>query len=70
MAGQDGQGAVDLFGQHGLRERVWQGHGPEREQKVGAGAGLGGPAVCGADSGNNLLAAGVAQYGKAVGELL
>ena len=49
MAGEDGDRAVDLLGEHDAGELVGKGDESEREQEVGALAGGVGPAVGRAD---------------------
>jgi len=68
VAGEDGEGAVDLFGEDGAGEFVGQGDGAEGEDKAGAGAGGGGPSVRGADGEDDGLGAGVAEAAEVSGE--
>ena len=60
MAGEDGEGAVDLLGEDEAGEVVGQGDEAEGEQEVGAGAGQRGPAVSGTDGKDEVLRGGVA----------
>jgi hypothetical protein len=69
VAGEDGEGAVDLLGEDGAGELVGQGDGAEGEDEVGAGAGGGGPAVGGADGEDEGLGAGVAEAAEVGGEV-
>ena len=69
VAGEDGEGAVDLFGEDGAGELVGEGDGAEGEDEGGAGAGGGGPAVGGADGEDDGLGAGVAQAAEVGGEV-
>jgi hypothetical protein len=68
VAGEDGEGSVDLFGENGAGEFVGKGDGAEREDESGAGAGGGGPAVGGADGEDDGLSAGVAEAAEVGGE--
>jgi hypothetical protein len=61
MTGEDGESAVELFGENYASEFVGQGYGAEGEQKIGAGTGLGGPSAGWTDGENEGLRAGVAQ---------
>ena len=61
MPGQNGAGAVELFGEDDAGEFMGEGDGAEGEEEVGAGAGGGGPAISGADGEEELLDAAVAE---------
>jgi hypothetical protein len=68
VAGEDGEGAVELLGEDYAGEFVGQGDESEREEEVGSGAGVGGPAVGGADGEDEALGALVAKTADAGGE--
>jgi hypothetical protein len=68
VAGEDGEGAVDLFGENGACEFVGQGDSAEGEYEAGAGAGGGSPAIVGADGEDERLGAGVAEAAEVGGE--
>ena len=68
VAGEDGEGAVELLGKDDTGEFVGQGDESEREEEVGAGAGVGGPAVRRADGEDEPLGAVVAETADAGGE--
>lgn len=68
MAGEDGAGAVDLFGEDDAGELVRQGHLAEGEKELRFGAGVFGPAIRGADGEENLLSAVVAELAEMGGE--
>jgi hypothetical protein len=70
MPGQDGQGAVDLFGQYNAGELVRQGHAAEGKEKVGALACGRGPSVGGTDGKYEALGALIANPPDVCGELL
>ena len=61
VAGEDGEGAVDLLGEDGAGELVRQGDAAEREEQVRAAAGLGRPAVRRTDGEEDGLRAGVSE---------
>jgi hypothetical protein len=69
VAGEDGEGAVDLLGGDGAGELVGEGHAAEGEGAGGFGAGDGGPAVGGADAEEDALGAFVAEAGEVLREL-
>jgi len=69
VAGEDGEGAVDLFGEDDLRELMRQGDAAEGEEEVGAGAGGVGPTVGRADGEDEALGSGVAVPPDGSGEL-
>jgi len=70
VAGEDGEGAVDLLGEDEAGEVVGQGDEAEGEQEVGAGAGQRGPAVGRADGEDDALRAGIAEADEVFGEVL
>ena len=70
MAGEDGEGAVDLLGQDGTGEFMGQGDVAEGEDKAGACACGGGPAVGGTDGEDDGLRAGVAEAAEVGGEVV
>src|ERR1039458_9644904 len=53
VAGEDGEGTVDLLGEDDASELMGQGNVTEREDEAGAGASGGWPAVVGADGTDN-----------------
>ena len=69
MAGEDGEGAVDLLGEDGAGELMGQGDGAEGKGEAGAGEGGLGPAVGGTDGEDDGLRAGVAEAAEAGGEV-
>ena len=69
VAGEDGEGTVDLLGEDDASELVRQGDGAEREGEGGAGVGGGGPAVVGADGKHHGLRAGVAEAAEVGSEV-
>lgn len=69
MAGEDGEGAVDLLGQDDACQLVGEGDAAEGEQKVGASASHVGPSVGGADGEDEMLRPGVAKMADGLGEL-
>jgi serine phosphatase RsbU (regulator of sigma subunit) len=60
MAAQSGEGAVDLFSQHGAGKFVGKGHGREGEQEIRAGAPFGGKAIMAAEKEDEVAAEGFA----------
>jgi hypothetical protein len=70
VAGEDGEGTVDLLGEDDASEFMRQGNVAEREDEAGAGASGGGPAVVGADGEHDGLRAGVAEAAEVGGEVL
>ena len=68
MAGEDGEGAVDLLGEDGAGELMGQGDGAEGESEAGAGVRGGRPAVGGTDGEDEGLRAGVAETAEVSGE--
>src|ERR1700735_3937058 len=70
MSGDDGQGAVDLFGEDDAGELMRQRHRPEGEKQVSAGAGGNGPSVRGTDGEHEILGAGVAKTADLGGKIL
>ena len=70
VSGEDGEGAVELLGEHDAGQLVGKGHGAEGEQQVGALACFRRPSVCGADGEVEMLRAAVALAPKPRGELL
>jgi len=48
VAGQDGVGTIQLFGEHRAGQEVGPGCGAEAHDEIGCCAGLGDVAVCGA----------------------
>lgn len=70
VTGEDGEGAVDLFGEDGAGEFVGQGDEAEREDKAGVAAGGVGPSVVGPDGEDYRLRAGVAETAEVSGEVL
>ena len=69
MAGEDGEGAVELLGENDAGELVRQGDGAEGEQEIGAGAGLAGPTVGGTDGEDEIPRGGVAVAAEKRGEV-
>ncbi len=69
MAGQDGQGSVDLFGEDDAREFVRQSNWAEREQHGGPCAGSLRPTVSRADGEDQMLNAGIAEPADVCGEI-
>jgi hypothetical protein len=69
VAGEDGEGSVELLGEDYAGEFVGQGDESEREEEVGAGSSVGGPAVGGADGEDEALGAFVAETADAGGEV-
>jgi hypothetical protein len=71
VAGEDGGGAVELFGEDEAREGMGEGEGAEGEKQVGAGAGGVGPAVGRTDGeedvGPAFIAAGAEPGGEGFG---
>jgi len=55
VAGEDGGGAVELFGEDEASDCVGVGEGAEREDEFGAEESVGGPAVGGADGEDDVL---------------
>jgi hypothetical protein len=70
VAGEDGEGAVELLGEDDAGQLVGQGDESEREEEVGPGAGGGGPAVGWTDGEDEALGAVVAEAAEASGEVL
>ena len=68
VAGEDGEGAVDLLGEDGAGEFMGQSDVAEREDEAGAGACSGGPAVGGTDGEDKGLCARVAEAAEVGGE--
>ena len=69
MAGEDGEGAVDLLGEDGAGHFMGQGDIAEGQDKSGASACGGRPAVGGADGKDEGLRTGVAEAAEVSGEV-
>ena len=69
MSGEDGQGAVDLFGEDDASELVWQRDAAQRKKQVRALTGICGPAIRRADRENETLRPSIAQPAKLLSEL-
>lgn len=70
VAGQDGQGAVDLLGKHNPGELVRQGHWTEGKEKIGAPPCGGRPTIGGTDGEYQALSALIADTSNVRCELL
>jgi hypothetical protein len=70
VAGQDGQGAIDLFGKHNPGELVRQGHWTEGKEKVGSLSCGRGPTVGGTDGEHQTLSALITDASNARREFL
>jgi hypothetical protein len=70
MSGQDGQGAVDLLGEHNAGELMRQGNSTQGKQKVGPLASGSRPAICGANGKDETLGTVIAKAAKLSRELL
>src|ERR1700728_3311462 len=68
MASEDGEGAIDLFGEDDTGQVVSHGHGAEREELRGTLPGFIGPAVGGTDGEDDELPALVALAAEPLGE--
>ena len=68
MAGEDGEGAVELFGKDDAGEVVGEGDGAEGEKQAGSGASGGGPSVGGADGEDDGLCSGIAEAAEVGGK--
>ncbi len=69
VAGEDGEGPIELLGEDYAGELVGQGDESEREEEVGASAGGRGPAVGGTDGEDEALGTVVAEAAEASGEV-
>ena len=69
MAGENGESAVELLGEDDAGELMGQGDASEGEEKVGALARGGRPAVRGADGQDEMLRAAIAESAETFGEL-
>jgi hypothetical protein len=70
VAGENGQGAVYLFGEYDTGELVRQGNSTQGKEKVGALASDSRPAVCRANGQDKALGAVVAKSAELSSELL
>jgi hypothetical protein len=69
VAGQDSQGAVDLFGEYDTSKLMWEGQTAERKEKIGALACCNGPPIGGTDSEHKALRAPIANAPDLPGKL-
>ena len=70
VTGEDGEGAVDLFGEDGAGHFMRQGDVAERQDEAGACACGWGPAVGGTDGEDEGLCAGVAKAAEVGGDVI
>jgi hypothetical protein len=69
VAGEDSQGAVDLFGEYDTCKLMWEGQTAEGKKKVGAVACGSGPPIGGTDSEHKALRASIANASDLCGKL-
>ena len=69
MASQNGQRAIDLFGNNDLRQSMRQCHGAKRNKKVGLGLGAHRPSIRRAHGNENLLLSAVSSASNKIREL-